>query len=136
MVQREWNKHAIQLLNDRLYLIPLVAARREQIETLRDVGQAADDNIRNGIATLIDLNLVNAFAMLAIFSRDVVWKNSLVSAIVSGGGRVFRGIDPSMRPEHMDALTLYIAGRLAPAGGSKSFRRRRGKKTRLTRRLK
>ena len=140
VAQREWNEQAIQLLHDRLDHINLDAAVRDQLEILRDVAQVDDANIPEGGAAVIDINLANAFAMLSILNGDVVWKNSLAAAIMAGGGRVRRGIHFGLGREHdaaLDALTLYIAGRLAPAGGSKSFRRRRGKtpkKTRLTRR--
>jgi hypothetical protein len=128
------------LLHDLLEGMPLDNDVIEELEMLRDVAQADDANIPEGGSGLIDINLVNAFAKLSILTGNILWKNSLAAAVGSGGGRVFRGIDPDLGPEHdaaLRALTVYIAGRLAPAGGSKSFRRRRGKtpkKTRLTRR--
>jgi hypothetical protein len=140
--QRRWNELAIQLLHDRLDNEHLANAVREDLELLRAVAFADDANIEQGGNAVIDLNLVNAFAKLSVLTGNMLWTNSLAAAVHHGGGRVFSGIDPELGPEHqaaLNALTLYIAGRVAPAGGAHSFRRRRGKtpkKTRLTRRLK
>jgi hypothetical protein len=114
-----------------------------EIESLLNIALAEQANIPEGAPAQIDVNIVNAMATYAIGNPQRDYRRQLRNAVILGGGRVFRAIDPDLTPPvtaaAVDALKLWIVGNLpGQAGGHRnSFKRRRGKtpkKTRHTRR--
>jgi hypothetical protein len=147
MEQREWNQKIIIRIQNALWP-GLAEEYLEKLQNLLDIARFEQADIPEGQPGLIDVNLVNALAILTIVTHEEYWRSNLFRGIVLGGRRVLNAIDPDLGPLYQDVVTELkseLEGMQYPVqpvqgavGGTRSsFRRRRGKplkKSRQTRR--